>query len=45
MNLIIQHEYYKDLQERAMKKEFRNGEADAMNATDASEKVFSEDDY
>nr|MDO8116824.1 acyl-CoA dehydrogenase [Candidatus Sigynarchaeota archaeon] len=45
MNLIIQHEYYKDLQERMMKKEFRNGEADAMNAIDASEKVFSEDDY
>ncbi|MFX0098570.1 MAG: acyl-CoA dehydrogenase family protein [Candidatus Hodarchaeota archaeon] len=40
MNLIIQHEYYKDLYAKWKKQEFRDSEADAMNSEDSDEKVF-----
>lgn len=44
MNLIIQHEYYKDLYGKIKKQEFRDVEADAMDANEVDEKVFTADD-
>ncbi|MHA1683687.1 MAG: acyl-CoA dehydrogenase family protein [Promethearchaeota archaeon] len=44
MNLIIQHEYYKDLHDKIVKKELRNSEIDAMDFDQIDEKVFDADD-
>lgn len=44
MNLIIQHEYYKDLYAKWKKKDIRDSEADAMDSSDAEEIVFTDED-
>ncbi|MHA1372347.1 MAG: acyl-CoA dehydrogenase family protein, partial [Promethearchaeota archaeon] len=44
MNLIIQHEFYKELLQKIQKKDVRDNEADAMNADDVEEKVFTAED-
>ncbi|MHA1793869.1 MAG: acyl-CoA dehydrogenase family protein [Promethearchaeota archaeon] len=44
MDLIIQHEYYKDLTQRLEKKQFRDYEADANDSDKVDEKVFTPED-
>jgi len=42
MSLMIQHEYYREFEQaRGL---FRDSEQDAMNAADASEKIFDDED-
>ncbi|MBD3187016.1 acyl-CoA dehydrogenase [Candidatus Bathyarchaeota archaeon] len=44
MNLIIQHEYYKDLFEKMKSESLRDSEADAMDSGESDEKVFTAED-